>query len=531
MTAGKGLPASYSRNISIAALLLCASIMVFAVSFSGMLLNHDCALLLQCGRLISEGSIPFVDHVETNLHMAQYINVPPVLLSNILGMDVPLVFVAGVLVFTFFSCFVVFLLVRRSGLFRTWTGTVLIASSVLILSLKAFSNGDFGQREHLFILAWLPFLLVRYSRTRDVGVSIPLALVTGSLAGIMMLCKPSFLAQVVLIEVWMGLRMRGKMTYRTPEMIAVYSVVLVFAVHLLLLPGGLQSPFFTRWIPFIAAGYHSYNASLYDMIRGNLRFWPLFLGGAMLSVLIMLRSRHAARHLLELLLASSILAVGLFFLQHKGWLYQLFPAFGLVVVLVTGSVAVLYEKYRSSGIAGKSINIALLLSPVAACLMLTGNSFQYAGSMYSNMNEFLKVIDIYSDPGERISFISTCVYPKYPTLVYADRLPGTRFLSAFPIALIYSNEAQSEYCDSTSFHYRSPSDMTDEEIEFLAELGTDIRTNRPALVFIDTEVSCQGCPTGFKIDDYLIGSGWLDEHMSDYEFLFVQNGFRTYSLN
>jgi len=528
MTAGYGLPARYSRNTSIAALLVCTSIMVFAVSFSGMLLNHDCALLLQCGRLISEGSTPFVDHVETNLHMAQYIHVPPAILSNMLGMNVSLVFAVGVLVLTFYSCFAVLLLVRRSGLFRTWTGAVLIASSVLILSLKAFSNGDFGQREHLFVLAWLPFLLVRYSRTQDVGVSIPLAVVTGSLAGILMLCKPSFLVQVVLIEVWLGIRMRGKMTYRTPEMIAAYSVVLVFAVHLLLLPGSMQSPFFTRWIPFIAAGYHSYNASIYNMIRENLRFWPLFLGSTMLSVLVMFRSRYAVRHLLELLLASSILAVGLFFLQHKGWLYQLFPAFGLVVVLVTVSVAALYEKYGSNGIAGKSINISLLLAPVAACLILTGNSFQYAGSMYSNMSEFLEIIEIYSNPGERISFISTDVYPKYPTLVYADRLPGTRFLSAFPIALIYSDAAAA---DSSGFRYRSPSDMTDEETQFLAELGTDIRTNRPALVFIDTEVTCQGCPTGFRIDDYLINSGWVDEHMSDYELLFTRNGFRTYVLN
>jgi hypothetical protein len=527
MTVEYGLPTPYSRNISIAALLVCASIMLFAVSFSGMLLNHDCALLLQCGRLISEGSIPYVDHVEISLHMAQYIHVPPVLLSNMLGMDVSLVFAVGVLVLTFYSCFVVLLLVRRSGLFRTWTGAVLIASSVLILSLKAFSNGDFGQREYLFVLAWLPFLLVRYSRTQDTRVSVSLALVTGSLAGIMMLCKPSFLAQVVLVEVWMGFRMRGKMTYRTPEMIAVYSVVLVLTVHLFLLPGGLQSPFFTRWIPFITAGYHSYNASIFEMVRGNLYFWPLYLGSAILSVLVMFRSKKAVRHLLELLLAASVLAVGLFFLQHKGWLYQLFPAFGLVAVLVAVSIAALYERYGSRGIAGKSINIALLLSPVAACLILTGNSFQYADTMYSNMDEFLKVIDVYSDPDERISFISTCVYPKYPTLVYADRLPGTRFMLAFPIALIYANAAPS---DSSGFQYRSPSDMTDEEIQFLAELGMDIRTNRPALVFIDTEVTCQGCPTGFRIDEYLISSGWLGEYMSDYELLFTRNGFRTYIL-
>ncbi len=502
--------------------------MVFAVSVSGMLLNHDSALLLQCGRLISEGSTPYVDHVETNLHMAQYIHVPPVIISKILSMDVYLVFPIGVLLFTFYSCFTVFLLLRRSELFSTWTGTALIASSLLILSLKAFSNGDFGQREHLFLLAWLPFLLVRFSRYQDIRVSIPIAMVTGSLAGIMMLCKPTFLVQVVLIEIWMGVRMGRKRIYRVPEMFAVYSVAFIFAVHLFLLPGSIHSPFFTRWIPFITAGYDSYNASIPDMIRWNLRFWPLFLGSAVLSVFAMSRSRSAVRYILEFLLAAAILAVGMFFLQQKGWLYHLFPALGLAVVLVYVALVVLYERYISKGTAGRLTCIALLLSPVAICLVLTGSSFERADSMYSDMDEFLKVIDTYSAAGERISFISTSVYPKYPTLVYADRLPGTRFLLTFPIALIYNDVVSS---DSSSFCYRSPGDLTDEEMQFLMELGTDIRMNRPALVFIDASVVCQACPPGFMIDDYLIHSGWMDEYMSDYEFIFTCCGFRTYQLN
>ncbi len=65
-------------------------------------------------------------------------------------------------------------------------------------------------------------------------------------------------------------------------------------------------------------------------------------------------------------------------------------------------------------------------------------------------------------------------------------------------------------------------------------LGTDVSlipTNRPALVFIDTSPACQACPPGFRIDEYLMSSGWLDEYMSDYEFLFILNGFRTYQLD
>jgi hypothetical protein len=146
----------------------------------------------------------------------------------------------------------VLVLVRKLKLFYAWPGSVLVASSVLVLSLRAYSTGDFGQREHLFLLAWLPFVLIRYSRMQNAGVNRLLAVITGAVAGVMMLCKPTFLLQAVLVEVWMGLRMKGRGTYRTPEMLAVYSIFLALAVHLLLLPGSLQSPFFTRWIPFIA---------------------------------------------------------------------------------------------------------------------------------------------------------------------------------------------------------------------------------------------------------------------------------------
>jgi len=310
-----------SRNSSITVLVICAAVFVFTVLFSGIPLNHDSALLLQCGRLVSEGSIPFVNHVETNVHMAQYIHVPAVLLSNLTGLGVPLVFTIGVVLFVLLSCFAVLVLVRKLELFHSWAGAVVVASSVLALSLRAYSTGDFGQREHLFLLAWLPFVLVRYSRMQSVGVNRALAVITGTVAGVMMLCKPTFLLQAVLVEVWMGLRIKGKGTYKTPEMFAVYFIFLALAVHLLLLPGSLQSPFFTRWIPFIAAGYHSYNASMPAIIGQFRQYWLVFLAASVVSIFVSLRSSQAIRSLIELLIAAAAVATGLFLVQHKGWPY------------------------------------------------------------------------------------------------------------------------------------------------------------------------------------------------------------------
>jgi len=517
-----------NKSTAITVLFLCSVLLLVAVAFSGMPLNHDCALLLQCGRLITEGSTPYIDHIETNLHMAQYIHVPPVLLSNSLNINVAAVFIAGVFIFVLYSCFAVFLLVHRSGIFNSRTSALIVASSVLIISMKAFSDGDFGQREHLFLLACLPFFFVRFSRYQDIRVSTPLSLTTGFTMGVMMLCKPSFLLMIVLIEIWMNIRSgkKGGVLIK-PEMLTVYGIVLMFIIHLLLLPGSLNSPFFSRWVPFISGNYSSYNATYYNMIRGYLKLWLMLTGSIVLAVFSLSRNGSAVRQLLESLIVAVVLGALLFLLQHKGWLYQLFPAIGFAAILLSVVIMILYEKYRSTLITGNLVGIALLVCPVIICLLYAGSSFQLDGSYYADMNDYLELIEAYSNPGERISFISTSVYPKYPTLVYADRLPGTRYMSAFPIALVYCGLVAD---DSSGFRYRLSDEWTDEERLFLMELGMDIQKNRPALVFIQATGDCQACPVGFRIDEYLISSGWLEEFMDNYELLFIRNGYRTYEL-
>jgi hypothetical protein len=98
----KSFLAVNAGDSSITVLVICAAVLLFTALYSGVPLNHDSALLLQCGRLVSEGSVPFVNHVETNVHMAQYIHVPPVLLSNLSGLSVPFVFTTGVVLFVLF---------------------------------------------------------------------------------------------------------------------------------------------------------------------------------------------------------------------------------------------------------------------------------------------------------------------------------------------------------------------------------------------------------------------------------------------
>lgn len=491
-----------------------------------MQLNHDCALLLQCGRLITEGSTPYIDHIETNIHMAQYIHVPPVLLSRMLNVDVVLVFFLGVLLFSFYSCWMVYLVIRESGILYSRAGMVLVASSVLVFSMQIFRIGDFGQREHLFVLACLPFVLLRLSRYKDCEVNKSIAVIIGIFAGLMMLCKPTFFLIIVLIEVCMRLRYGKNRSPGKPELLAVYSILFLFVVHMLH-AWSIHSPFFTRWLPYIAKHYRSYDAAISEMIRWHLKWWFVMLAGIVAGLFLKSRVGPALRRLLELLILAVILGIMSFLIQHKGWTYQLIPAFGFSIVLWATVAAVFQEIHGQTGTIGKMLRNAFLFSPPIICLLLAGSSFRFAGTQYTDMNEYIELINTYSSEGDRISFISTDVYPMYPTLVYTDRLPGTRFMSAFPIALAYSDEAAD---DSAVFPYRPPDEQTGEERLFLAELGSDILENRPVLVFIMSTGDCQGCPTGFRIEEYLTHSGWIEEYMREYRFFRTIERYSVYRL-
>ena len=98
-------------------------------------------------------------------------------------------------------------------------------------------------------------------------------------------------------------------------------------------------------------------------------------------------------------------------------------------------------------------------------------------------------------------------------LVYANRLPGTRFLCAFPIALF--RHGMPDPGPGMEIDYRGL-EPGPEERQFLNELGSDILVLRPKLVLLAAE-RCQACPKGFRIPEYLDSLGWSEHYLSGYE--------------
>lgn len=511
------------------------AILFAAVMLSGMPLNHDCASILHSGELIIEGSVPFVDHIEVSFHITQYIHAVPAILSKYTGMDIPLVFHALVLLLILYSVIATNFFLKFLRDFSSETWRTLLVSSILVLSLHAARAGEFGQREHLFFLAYIPYFHCRLARYQNSKIPVFLSMFTGLTTGMFLLMKPHFFLLVLIVEVWMLFRTRHLRNLYSTEIFAAVSVILLYIVHFLILPG--SGEYFSRWLPFIAKNYDSsYSMPFVDMLRWNSSFWLLFLF-AVLPVFFLLRSVFSKIRLyVESILFVCVASVLFFFVQHKGWFYHLLPARGFIYALY----AIFYISFIKSEracailsrmrirISGISSAILIFLPVAGIYLFLAIGIFELAGTRYPLKDEFVELLNEYSEEGSCVAFLSTDIYPKYPTLIYADREPGTRYSTAFPIAFFYWN---SEPDSISGLYYRKPENMSEEESLFLLELGSDILANRPQLVIIQDTDECQACPSGFRIDEYLNYTGWQEEYMNNYNWLCELHDYQVYKLN
>jgi hypothetical protein len=509
--------------------------LIGAALFSGAPLGWDPAILLDCARLILRGWMPYVDYVEINPPMAHYINVIPVYLASVLHLGIPTTFNGLVLVLSAYSAAALLYLLSRLTPVFSLPSRLFLAAVCLMFSLWVLTKGEFGQKDHLFALAYIPWLYCRVIRHGRGGVPSWVGIVIGLIGTPLFLLKPHFCFIVAIMEAWLLLLSRRFSLLWSPEIFALGGWVVAYAVHFCFLPSEMRDALFWRWLPFIIANYDVYDYPIRLFFWSYLsKFWLVQIF-VMVSALVLIVKPWLPRNWklqLHGLVASTLLAWGIFVAQHKGWTYHLLPAILLEMLL---AATILIMALEAEPVMTWLSNVRLdirraLFLLVCICFSLLSLSMAYtlfqSGKIPDSVNDFVRLIDQKVPPDEKVAFISTSVTPAYPTLIYAKRLPGTRFLQAFPIAYLYKGVSPRS---DGSPPYRSPSEATPEERRFLKELGSDILNRRPKLVFIDNGEHCQACPKGFQVEGYLEHAGWLKRFMKDYRRTESLHDFAVYT--
>ncbi len=499
-------------------LIVLAFLLVGAISAgaatSPLRINHDCAYYLQMAEALLDGGVPYCDFVDTNPPLIIYLSVVPVLIARTLGISVMVAFQATIITLLVLSSLELYFLIQnsRSGLRRA--GRALILLTWISLYLLVDSHGDMGQREYLFMLLYMPYLFLRILRHRGGTVAAALAVLLGLQAGIGVSLKPHFLICAAAVELALLMLSRRWRLLWQSENIALAAVVAAYVLHWLFVPTAMREAFFGRWMPLIAAHYDSFNMESEKLGR---YFFKSFTTVASLAILIVAvpfcrrRSRGLQYHLLAFAVLA-VVAVGMFFLQHKGWSYHRIP-FEFAGFLCLPLLIIALRGQRS--LDRRAWGAVIVALGVLVAFWCDQRGIARRESVFSMALRLM--IEDHSQPGDRVLIISPALASSgYPQLLQTGRKQGSRYFCCFPIAFLNGSRKSIE---ANKTLYRRWDEASPEERQFLDELREDVERLRPRLIIIQDDVGCAHVPKDFNPFEYLVYAGWTESALESYREL------------
>lgn len=199
-----------------------------------------------------------------------------------------------------------------------------LGSTAIVMLLIALP--DFGQREHLALIAAIPYaaLIARRVEQRPTPVLIALCVAAVAAPGIAL--KHYFVLIPLILEVWLLFSLRKNYRPLRPEtfVLGICAIIYVGLIYLLA-PG-----FFETIVPMVQLAYHGYEIPLWMLfIRPQILLW---LGGILIFCTLPGRTKSSA--IAYLLISIAFMLA--YFLQQKGWRYHSIPATGaMLLALVT----------------------------------------------------------------------------------------------------------------------------------------------------------------------------------------------------
>lgn len=307
--------------ISIVSILLLASVaaVILFIALRSPL-KDDIAWLLYVARRWMAGSELYIDVVEVNPPLIVWISAIPLAIARWLDIGSQFVampvFVAGVLGCAWWTAG---LLCPRGGLFAERLPVFATIGSCLLI----LPAGDLGQREHLLVAAFMPYLVL-FARSID-GKPAPLAatLAAGALAGLGCALKPRYGAVFAVLECLAFTR--GLRPWRWMPIAAGGTLVTYGAMVAILCPAYLR-----RAVPMALALYGATDVPFVNLLADS----TMLLSGQAVAIgLFWLRRRSLTDYNLMLtLMVFSATSTVVCFIDGKDWYYHRLPATVITVL-------------------------------------------------------------------------------------------------------------------------------------------------------------------------------------------------------
>lgn len=479
-------------------------------------IHMDNILYIIIGRLILEGNVPYVDFIEVNPPLIYYINVIPNLVARLLSVNPIPVFSLLVLGLVVWSILAIVRLLTNHQDPVEKTIVAAIAFAIALSSLRLWFNGDYGQREHLFITLFLPIFVLRWQRYRGQACKPAEAVLIGVMGSLGACIKPHFLLMPVAVEVYWLLKYRNPRHLFSPEMIGFISFGFVYALHFLLVLSEMRNGYI-EFMQYLAAegryrayGYWSFTDIVLDQ--------PILLAIGLAPFVIRRRNETGEWNLLRSLGVLTLAGVGVCAIQQRGFYYHYIPAVTTALLMV--SIALFETPFPSNTDSttegARSRTILRLIDPPRLLLQigLLSVFLYWSGISLPNLQDLmqrrgiaggsmLQTIMEYTEEGDSIFLQSTAVQP-YRVIARTDRTLGATYLPAVTPVLAF---VDLEY-GPDSYDPDFPLDPMVEK--YLTDLEEDIIERDPRLVVIENIRSGTACPNQFSLWEFLYHRGFIE---------------------
>jgi hypothetical protein len=463
-------------------------------------INHDVAWIFYTAKSIANGKVLYRDIIEVNPPLIFWQCLIIFYVSNFLGFNIEIVFNTVCLLLTALA-------LNLANRYIVLTGIAADSQRRFFITFVAtgllfFPGFNFGQREHLLVLLFLPWLVLRATRIHSLKVSMPEAIVVGALAATGIALKPHSLLAPMAVEAALFFLHRNWRNVFTVENLSASVTIICYI-------GGIA--FLTPEFMFsilelgVRAYIPLYGTGFISVIVLSL---PV-LGTIIISIVLNIRFDTADKALAVAFISASIGFLISYYIQAKGYLYQILPA---TVFAATGGAAILF---RLSLAETKTV---LLRKISLVALLFTIHIHQQF--YLSKAPLFEKLITETASSSQTIFIASTNVSKSFPLVnrnnfVWASRFPA-QWLTPYVSTKWVSGP------------------IPDDEIvrQALVWVVSDLIEFQPDIVMIDVCNQQNYVPNGFF--DYL--AFWkLDPRFSrfwkDYNLKSTQYGFAIYTRN
>jgi hypothetical protein len=478
--------------------------------------NRDASLHLLIGELLLRGAVPYVDYVEINPPLVHYLHVIPVALARWIGVNPIPVFLVLMLALTVWSIVTVaYLLWRNLGRTGSLIGGV-AAFSLSVLDLRLFTTNEFGQREHIFFLLVMPYVILRWLRWRGrLTHGTSLGIFVGLAAGVGAYIKPHFLLILLALELFWFIAEGRRIFGRGQEVTAVIGLGFLYVLWVLLMPQEMRAGLLSVVQSVLSGGYRAYgDRSVINLILDQNVL--LLLGLAPFLFLRLIRNTDEVESAIQCMSVFGLASLVVYGLQARGFAYHLIPAMGseyLAVFLVILMIAprartVVWGDGTKTGVMTRLAKMGWMLTMLVFLVAVAkwiGDLSPSAirGAAFLEDAGVIQAIKDNSTAEDSVLVVSTMAEP-FRLVLQADRRLASKYIPTNPISFGIAG-------------IEDVNDLYDPEFElpgmvqgYLDELQASISRDQPAILIIDNRTSCVGCPVGFQISEFLRARGVYD---------------------